>query len=183
MKALFAQFAADFLHRNRATGTDPLLTTARVLLWVVLAGIVLALVMSVIGLASYVAARQGALLVPVWEPVWRPVSRLLFGIGALWIGQTIATQLLAMIGAVEQGDAFSATNVKRLEGIAWSVIELQVLGFIAGMVGTRVGGSLSGTDVGLELSPGGVAFALLLFILARIFRTGAQMREDLEGTV
>jgi hypothetical protein len=36
-------------------------------------------------------------------------------------------------------------------------------------------------DAGIDF--GGVLTALLLFILARVFREGAAMRKDLEGTV
>ena len=35
----------------------------------------------------------------------------------------------------------------------------------------------------IEFSLTGVLLALVLFILARVFRHGAAMREDLEGTV
>jgi hypothetical protein len=43
---------------------------------------------------------------------------------------------------------------------------------LAGPFGSRFGFSL-----------GGVLLALVLFILARVFRQGAKMREELEGTV
>jgi hypothetical protein len=40
-----------------------------------------------------------------------------------------------------------------------------------------------GNDVDFGLSFGGVLLALVLFILARVFRKGAEMRAELEGTV
>jgi hypothetical protein len=51
------------------------------------------------------------------------------------------------------------------------------------MIEVPVGGDINGFDIGFGLSPAGVAFVLLLFILARVFRQGAAMRDDLEGTV
>jgi hypothetical protein len=33
------------------------------------------------------------------------------------------------------------------------------------------------------ISVGGIVLTLVLFVLARVFRTGADMQEDLEGTV
>ena len=36
-------------------------------------------------------------------------------------------------------------------------------------------------DAGLDIE--GILLALILFILARVFRHGARMRDDLEGTV
>ena len=38
-------------------------------------------------------------------------------------------------------------------------------------------------SVDADFSTNGLLLALVLFILARVFRTGAKMREDLEGTV
>lgn len=162
---------------------DPLLIAARVLLWVFIAGAVLAVAMSVIGLITYTAAQGSALRVPVWEPVWRPVAELLSGLAALSIATDIALGLLAMIGAVARGEAFATGNVGRMERIAWNVIGLQLLGFLAATAGAGISGEINGVEIGLDLSPAGIAFALLLFILARVFRQGAAMREDLAGTV
>ena len=44
-------------------------------------------------------------------------------------------------------------------------------------------GDLNGYEIGLDLSPAGIAFALLLFILARVFRHGTALRADLDGMV
>ena len=182
MKRLVRQLmiGEDPTERSRV---DPLLTAARVLLWIMLAGVIFAGIMSVIGLITYVAAQAGSLWVPLWEPQWQPINRLLFGIGALWLIQAIVVKVLAMIEAVESGEVFSAPNVARMEGIAWGVLELQILGFVANLAGAPVRGDVNGMEIGFNLSPGGIAFALLLFILARVFGQGARMAADLEGTV
>ncbi len=171
------------VHDAEVQHLDPLLTAARVLLWVFLAGVVIALIMSVFGLTSYVAAMGSALLVPVWHAAWEPVSRLLFGSGALWISGDIARTVLAMIDAVAKGEAFAKENAGRMESIASHVIGLQVLGFVAAWVGVDISGDVNGYEIGFDLSPAGVAFALLLFILARVFRQGAELRHDLAGTI
>ena len=38
-------------------------------------------------------------------------------------------------------------------------------------------------EVTADVSANGLLLVLVLFILARVFKTGAQMRDDLEGTV
>jgi hypothetical protein len=38
-------------------------------------------------------------------------------------------------------------------------------------------------SVGFDFSPVGVLAALMIFVLAQIFRHGAEMRAELEGTV
>jgi hypothetical protein len=43
--------------------------------------------------------------------------------------------------------------------------------------------TLKDADFDFGVSLGGLLLALTLFILARVFRQGAAMREDLEGTV
>jgi hypothetical protein len=105
------------------------------------------------------------------------------GLAALGLIWSAVQSLLGMIRAVEDGDTFDASNADRLEKIAANILGLQMLGWIAALVGSPIGGDINGFDVGLKLSPGGIAVVLMLFILARVFRQGAVMRDDLEGTV
>lgn len=180
LKAFLAQLREDFASR---TGIDPLLTAARVLLYLLLIGVVVALVVTVIGLVTYVVVENRALAAPLDDPVWRPVGQALLGFAALSLVQAIIHHLLAMIRAVAGGAAFEPGNVGRMETIAGHVLGLQIVGTFARMIGLPVGSDIAGFDIGFGLSPAGIAFVLLLFILARVFRQGAAMREDLEGTV
>ncbi|PLK27553.1 DUF2975 domain-containing protein [Novosphingobium sp. TH158] len=92
-------------------------------------------------------------------------------------------ELRAIIDSVGSGDAFNPGNATRLERMGWMSVVAQV----ASIPGGALAGYLThmfrrgGLDVGIGL--GGILMALLLFILARVFREGAKMREDLEGTV
>ena len=52
---------------------------------------------------------------------------------------------------------------------------------VAGLGGDHLGSLLSGLFT--LLSPGGLFAVLMIFVLARIFRHGSEMRADLEGTV
>ena len=168
---------------RRAGALDPLLTAARVLLFVLLAGGVLAMAFSIFGLVVFAATHLRELFTTLNRTVWDPVGAYVIGLSALGLIGSSVLALLAMIGAVEQGDAFAPANGKRLENIAGNLLGLQLLGLIAFWAELPIRGDINGFDAALSLSPGGIAIVLLLFILARVFRQGAAMREDLDGTV
>lgn len=182
MKSFFAQFSND-LTALRSGGHDPLLTAAGILLYVLLAGVILSAFFSVFGLAVYVAAQFSNLFLMLNAAAWQAVGTHLLGLAALSLVGSSVLSLLGMIGSVDRGDTFEGSNADRLENIANNVLGLQLLGWIATLVGAPIGGDINGFDIGLKLSPGGVAVVLLLFILARVFRQGTIMRDDLEGTV
>ena len=90
-----------------------------------------------------------------------------------------------MVESVGEGDPFISENADRLTRMGWIAIFIEVLkiptGAIALFIATQVKEDTFTID--LEFSFTGVLVALVLFILARVFRHGAAMREDLEGTV
>ena len=184
MKMLLQQFARDFGELSaKGMKGDGLLIAAKVLLYILLVGLILSFVMTIVGLVSYGISHGAALLVSPLEPVWRPVSRLLIGLAALDTVIGIVVRLMALIDSVEDGEAFALANAQRLEWIGGAVIGLMALGFLAGLIGVTVRGDINGFPINIDPAPGGVAIALLLFILARVFRKGAEMQGDLEGTV
>lgn len=182
MRTFFTQFGDDFA-AIRHGRTDPLLTAARVLLYVLLAGVILTTFFSIFGLVVYIAAQLSKLFLVLDAAAWRPVVGHLLGLIALGLIWSSVQSLLGMIGTVECGDTFDSANAHRLEKIAGNVLGLQLLGMLAALLGSPIGGDINGFDIGIDLSPGGIAVVLLLFILARVFRQGAMMRDDLQGTV
>lgn len=97
-------------------------------------------------------------------------------------------RLRRMIGTVGEGDPFAPVNADRLSVMAWLMLGLQVLMIPAAGLGLflakwadKVENADVTIDAGLDLS--GILMVIVLFILARVFRAGAAMREDLEGTV
>ena len=98
-------------------------------------------------------------------------------------------RLRAIINTVGEGDPFAPANAERLNLMAWLLLGAQVLTWPLIAVAiplVRWADKLEGVNIqgdlnGLDLT--GVLMVLVLFILARVFRHGAQMREDLEGTV
>jgi hypothetical protein len=182
MRAFFTQFSND-LTALRAGGLDPLLTAARILLYVLLAGVILIAFFSVFGLTVYVATQFSNLFLKFDAATWQPVAAQLLGLGALGLIGSSVQSLLGIIGSVDRGDTFERSNADRLENIAGNLLGLQLLGWLATLVGSPIRGDINGFDIGLKLSAGGAAVVLLLFILARVFRQGTMMRDDLEGTV
>jgi len=86
---------------------------------------------------------------------------------------------------VALGDPFAPINAKRLTYMGWLTAATQLLSVPIGVLAHSLGISLRNIVGHPEFGAGlgGVLMALLLFVLARVFREGARMREDLEGTV
>ena len=99
--------------------------------------------------------------------------------------------LLKRIAAsVGEGDPFVPVNASRLSRMGWIMLGAQVAAvpigaavvWIAKIIADRDGGAEQvGSDFGFSGS--GILLTLVLFILARVFRRGAEMREELDGTV
>lgn len=100
----------------------------------------------------------------------------------LTLGIAFIRALTRIIGSVRDGDPFRPDNADRLSQMGWIALALQVcnliLSPISGVIADRIGDT-----TGIDTSFDTLILALVLFILARVFRKGTQMRDDLEGTV
>lgn len=115
--------------------------------------------------ATTVERHDGSILVLALVP-----TLALFG----WFVRILSQ----IVGSVAAGTPFIADNADRLTRMAWLALALKAISLVQQM-------TLSDT-MGIKVTSaptGGVVLALTLFILARVFRQGAAMREDLEGTV
>ena len=92
-------------------------------------------------------------------------------------------KLLQIIRTVSEGDPFDAANADRLQGMAWVSLAIQIVGIVLGAIAHWVAKALKETDIHFEWQLTSIIMILLLFILARVFRRGAEMRSELEGTV
>jgi len=81
------------------------------------------------------------------------------------------------------GEPFVVENAVRLQKIAWAVLALEVLHLVIVAVAANVSTPQAPLDIGWDFSVTRWLAVLLLFVLARVFETGARMREELEGTV
>jgi hypothetical protein len=101
-------------------------------------------------------------------------------LGLLW---TMMRKLLNIIDSVEDGNPFIKANAVRLRAIGWMMVGLQIVGLPLATAAGNVADLFGENDVGFDLPLNGILAILLVFILAGIFERGAEMREELEGTV
>ena len=91
--------------------------------------------------------------------------------------------LRRLIGSVGDGDPFTPVNADRLARMGWIALFMQFAAFPATALVGWLQKAIEDVNVDFEFSLTGLLLALILFILARVFRQGTQMRDDLEGTV
>ena len=94
----------------------------------------------------------------------------------------ILTRLTALVRDAQVGIAFSEANAQRLGTIAWALLVINLIDLAYGQLALWAS-TQSGEYFGWTLSLTGWFAVPLLFVLAKVFREGAVMREDLEGTV
>ena len=117
-------------------------------------------------------------------------------IGVMLIGLAIVATLFvffgrlrAIINTVGEGDPFVPVNAERLSLMAWLMLGVQLLVLAAIPLALDLVeladdlGESSHIEVSSGIDLSGILLVIILFILARVFRHGAAMREDLEGTV
>ena len=107
----------------------------------------------------------------------------ILGVLAVPLNHFILTRLTRMVQTVGRGDPFVRINAYRLNAIAWSLLGLQVLSLIIGVIGKSFASKQFPLHLDAGFSVSGWLAVLLTFVLARVFAEGTLMREDLEGTV
>lgn len=173
---------------------DPLLTIARVATWVVQIAFILGQIALGIAMAATVIAALGYLPADMvkggieqLEPsmLWPAALAIALVLVALGMATQFVVRLRQIIDTVGEGDPFVAENGERLTRMAWLALIGQILAMIAGAIGgwLHVHGGRGRFDLDVDVSLTGFFIAVLLFILARVFRLGATMRAELEGTV
>jgi hypothetical protein len=93
--------------------------------------------------------------------------------------------LRRIVDSVSQGDPFVPVNADRLRYMAWLALVMQAV--LIPFTGLFVWFDALPQKANVHYNDnnwfGGLLLALLLFVLARVFRVGTEMREELEGTV
>ena len=104
---------------------------------------------------------------------------------ALSLMYDFATRLAQLIDTVGMGDPFTLENASRLARMGWLVVAIQVLAVPVMLLSTWLEPRIKGGNfqIEAEFSPESIFLALILFILARVFREGARLKADLEGIV
>lgn len=170
---------------------DPLLTAGKLVVALSIAILAFAAVMVAIALGAVLTVERDETIATLVEsgadagvyPV--VVAGLAVLICVLWLAGWFMKVLYRLIRSVEEGDPFNPENAARLARMGWLTLGIQGGLFLVATLAAKIGTlktALLAEDA-FDLSVGAIILTLVLFILARVFRLGAAMRDDLEGTI
>ncbi len=168
--------------------SDPLLATARFVLGIVTLASAAFAVSMVLAIPVVFAIRDQVLAFLAAngappEAIWGVMAVLLLSAVAAVLGFFFFRHLYRIIDTVAAGDAFTLDNARRLAAMAWISVAVHVLAIPLAIVSDWLAQYSDRFEVNPGVSFAGILLALVLFVLARVFREGTRMREDLEGTV
>jgi hypothetical protein len=170
---------------------DPLLLAARFILVFMMGVMVVVAAACAIGAAGSLAmhgmivAELADHAIPA-EAAWAIAPLLTLVVVGAVLGFFFFRHLYRIVGTVGAGDPFIPENAQRLSAMGWIVVAVHVLGIplvaIAAWI-AKFADEPANIHIDGGFDMGGILLALILFILARVFREGTRMREELEGTV
>ena len=117
------------------------------------------------------------------ESIWVVISVVALSGLSAGLGFFFFRHLYRIVASVEGGDPFVPANARRLQFMGWIAIAVHVLGIPLAMTSRWLDRIFGRPHDGFELSYFAILLALVLFVLARVFREGARLREEVEGTV
>ncbi|WP_395330220.1 DUF2975 domain-containing protein [Novosphingobium sp. BL-8H] len=172
---------------------DPLLAIAKGLLWFLMASMAIGIAACLVAIPlllffqndiSAEMAKDMPLVMPQF--FWAVSGILVFAAILCGILFRIFQLLKRIVGTVGDGDPFVPENATRLTQMAWLSLVVQLIGLPLSTLGAlinKIGDGHTHLDTMGGISGNGLLLMLILFILARVFRKGAEMRAELEGTV
>ena len=172
---------------------DPLLTAARILIIFIQFVVIFAMIAIGIGIGLLLSVGKARFMLEIAK-AGAPDSAFALLIGSfalvmvlLGLANRFFDQLGGIVASVREGEPFRSDNARRLTRMGWLSVGAHVvtLGLVAlaswfAPYLTKAGHD---SNLGFEIEPTGLLLTLIIFILARVFRHGAAMREELEGTV
>ena len=172
--------------------TDPLLAAGKIMTVLLMAIIALVTVLLIV-MVPIILLNQPKFAAQIVEAGGASVGTAMAATIALLLLAAMVTaaafhffQLLGrIIDTVSANDPFTLVNAGRLSRMGWISLAFQAATFPMALLVVYLKDLLPAEDLTLdfEFSLTGVLLAIVLFILARVFKHGAAMREDLEGTV
>ena len=173
--------------------SDPLLAAAKVLTVLLQFLIIFAMVAIGIGIGVLVSvgkARVFAEMAKAGAPdAAFPLLIVSFVLIMVMLGMAnrFFKELTGIVNSVGEGDPFRIENADRLTRMGWISVGIHGLALLLVGLSSWFAVYLEKAghhaDLGFDVEITGVLLTLILFILARVFRRGAEMREELEGTV
>jgi len=169
---------------------DPLLAAARIALGFSMAAMAFVTASSLV-LAPLVYGWRETVLqrvvaagtAPPPEAIWAIVAILLLTSAGAAMGFFFFRHLYRIVGTVGEGDPFVPANAERLRAMGWIVLAVHVIVVPLAAIGAWLQTTMDRFHANVRVSLGGLLLALVLFVLARVFREGTRLRAELEGTV
>lgn len=170
---------------------DPLLTTARLFLTGLMGLVILVGGAMLIAAPTMFFARTEVLsgiAAEAGRPIGMDTLYLIIGILVLIAAMAALAfgflrDLRRIVDSVGLADPFAPINATRLARMGWITLAIEALSLPIGALGSYLASQFKDATADFGISVGGLLLALVLFILARVFRQGAAMRDELEGTV
>ena len=181
----------------RTITRDPLLAVAKGLLLFLMGAMALAAVACLVAIPALIVAqgrvaaelvRQG-ISASSGDFVGVVLLALVFAVALMAVLFQVFRLLKQVVDTVAQGDPFVPENARRLTVMAWLSLAVQIIALPIAAMGMWIDSVTEGHagSPGLHIESGisgnGLLLMLVLFILARVFRKGADMRAEIEGTV
>lgn len=173
--------------------TDPLLGAAKVVVVLSQIAIIFGMVMLGIGLGALLTVGRAEIMSEIAgagappAALWLIALAMLVGFVILALALRFLKELRGIIDSVDEGDPFRPDNAVRLNRMGWIAVAGQVLVLPVAALAIWLAPFAEHVEkeIHLDGGPDGgmILLTLILFILARVFRRGAEMREELEGTV
>ena len=112
----------------------------------------------------------------------------LVGVAAMFtLATLIVRRLLRIVESARAGDPFVEQNAVHLSRIGWLLVGIYAVeALMAATIFWLSSDAIRAkthSHEGFDFPIGGLLAVLLIFVLARIFRRGTEMRAELEGTV
>jgi len=177
-------------------GTHHLFTVTR---WLLNAGMMLSLFLTAVLALAFgvcVLGAAGVIHLPIPAEDLKEMKdislAMLFTAGAVACGAGVfllglLAVLLLVTGRIVKtadSDPFVESNARRLMQIGWLLLVMQAIGLAATIIMSLFPKAITDhVQAGFDISPVGILGALLIFVLAQIFKRGTQMRDELESTV
>ena len=177
----------------RIIPNDPLLAIGRIIILIGQAIMGFAAAVLVVGIPLVIFLRDKATVEVRAElgnpdfvfPTLAVVLVMLLAMAIVVMAFLFLDRMRRIVDTVGEGDPFKPENAQRLTSMAWLMLGIQVLAIPAAGAGLYISKLMEETDATVDASIdlSGVVMVVTLFILARVFRKGTEMRADLEGTV
>ena len=117
------------------------------------------------------------------ETIWAVISVIALSGMMAALGFFFFRDLYRIVASVESGNPFVPVNARRLRTMGWISVAVHVLGVPLAMTSRWLDRIFDRAHGGFEFSYFGLLLALVLFVLARVFREGARLRDEVDGTV